>query len=78
MEHLGFKIKVEGLWSEDFIMPHQHLFHMFLFVLSPKSCYFEDIVEFLIFRLRTIYNFSRFGLSLTVRQGKIYAPRQSP
>ena len=38
-------------------MPHQHLIHMFLFVLCRESRYFEDIVKFWIFRLRTIYNF---------------------
>ena len=61
MEHLGFKIEVEGLWIEDrqsrfedSIMPHQHLIHMFLFVLCRKSHYFEDIVKLRIFRLRTI------------------------
>ena len=64
MEHLGFKIEVEELWIEDrqsrfedSIMPHQHLIHMFLFVLCRESHYFEDILKFLIFRLRTIYNF---------------------
>ena len=53
MEHLGFKIEVEGLWSEDrqskfedSIMPHQHLIHMFLFVLCRESHYFEGIVKF--------------------------------
>ena len=64
MEHLGFKIEVEGLWIEDrqsryedSIMPHQHLIHMFVFVLCRESRCFEDIVKFLIFRLRTIYTF---------------------
>ena len=53
MEHLGFKIEVEGLWIEDMqsrfedsIMPHQHLVRMFLFVLCRESRYFEDIVKF--------------------------------
>ena len=53
MEHLGFKIEVKLLWSEDrqstfedSIMPHQHLMHMFLFILCRKSSYFEDIVKF--------------------------------
>ena len=64
MEHLGFKIEVEGLWIEDrqsrfedSIMPHQHLINIILFVLCRESRYFEDIVKFTIFRLRTIYNF---------------------
>ena len=64
MEHLGFKIEVEGLWIEnsqsrfeDSIMPHRHSIHMLLFVLCCESRYFEDIVKFSIFRLRTIYNF---------------------
>ena len=38
-------------------MPHQHLIHMCLFVFCCKSRYFEEIVEFGIFRLRMIYNF---------------------
>ena len=53
MEDLGLKIEVEGLWIEDrqsrfedFIIPHQHLIHIFLFVLCRKSCYFENIVNF--------------------------------
>ena len=53
MEDLGFKIKVEGLWVEhmqskfeESIMPHQHLMHMFLFVLCSESHYFDDIVKF--------------------------------
>ena len=64
MERLGFKIEIKGLWIEDrqsrfedSIMPHQHLIHVFLFVLCRESHYFKDIVKFLIFRLRTIYNF---------------------
>ena len=64
MEHLGFKIEVKWLWSEDrqsrfedSIIPPQHLIHMFLFILCRESHYFEDIVKFLIFRLKTIYNF---------------------
>ena len=44
MEHLGSKIEVAGLWIEDI-------------VLCRESRYFEDIVKFTIFRLRTIYNF---------------------
>ena len=69
MENLGLKIEVEGLWIkdkqsrfEDYIMPHQHLIHMFLFVLCRESLYFEDIVKFLIFLLRTIYNFFQVSL----------------
>ena len=64
MEHLGFKIEVEGLWIEDSqsrfedsIMTHQHLIHMLLFVLCRESRYFEDVVNFSIFRLRMTYNF---------------------
>ena len=64
MEHLGVIIEVEGLWIEDSqsrfedsIMPLQHLLHMLLFVLCCESRYFEDIVKFSIFRLRTIYDF---------------------
>ena len=41
MEDLGFKIEIEWLWIEDrqsrfedSIMLHQHLIHMFLFVLN--------------------------------------------
>ena len=67
MDNLGLKIEVEGPWIEDrqskfedFIMPHQYSIHMFLFVLCLESHYFENIVKFLIFRLRTIYNFSRY------------------
>ena len=64
MEHLVFKNEVEGLLIEerqsrfeDYIMPHKHLIHMPLFVLCRESRYFEDIVKFRIFHLRTIYNF---------------------
>ena len=53
MEDFGFKIEVEGLWIEDrkskfgdSIMTHQHLIHMFIFVLCRKSRYFKDIVKF--------------------------------
>ena len=60
IEDLGYKIEVERLWIEDrrsrfedSIMSHQHSIHMFLFVLCRESRYFEDIVKFLIFRLRT-------------------------
>ena len=60
MEHLGFKIEVEGLRIvdsqsrfEDSIMPHQHLTHMLLFVLCRESRYFEVIVQFSIFRFTT-------------------------
>ena len=38
-------------------MPYQHLIQMYLFVLCRESRYFENIVKFIIFRLRTIYNF---------------------
>ena len=53
MEHLGIKIEVEGLWSEDrqskfedSIMQHSHLIHMFLSVLCRD---FEEIVLFTTF-----------------------------
>ena len=53
MERLGFKIEIKGLWIEDrqsrfedSIMPHQHLMHMFRFVLCRESRYSEDIVKF--------------------------------
>ena len=68
MENGAFsnKIGVEWLWIEgrqsrfeDSIMPQQHLIHMFLFVVCRGSRYYEDIAKFLIFRLRTIYNFSQ-------------------
>ena len=64
MEHLGIKIEVQWLWIEDrqsrfedSIMPHQHLIHMFPFVLCRESHNFEDIVKFLNFRLRMTDNF---------------------
>ena len=51
MEDLEFKIEDLGLWIddrhsrfEDLIMPHQHLVHIFLFIICRKSRYFEDIV----------------------------------
>ena len=69
MEHLGLKFLVEWLWIEDrqsryedSIMPHQHLIHMLLFVLCRVSRYFEDMVNFRIFHLRTIYNFFQVWL----------------
>ena len=53
MEDLRLKIEVEWLWIEDkqsrfaySIMPHQHIIHMFLFVLRRESRYFEDIAKF--------------------------------
>ena len=64
MKHVELKIEDGGLWIEDrysrfedFIMPHQHLIHIFLFILCRESRYFEDILKLWIFRLRTIYNF---------------------
>ena len=52
IEDLEFKIEGGGLWIEDrqsnfedSIMPHQHLIHIFLFILCRKSRYFEDIVK---------------------------------
>ena len=50
MEHLGSKIEVAGLWIEDI-------------VLCRESRYFEDIVKFIIFRLRRIYNFFQVCLA---------------
>ena len=51
MKHLEIKIEDVGLWIEDrpsrfeeFIMPHKHLIHIFLFIHCPESRYFEDIV----------------------------------
>ena len=52
MKLLEFKIEDGGLWIEerplrieDFIMPHQQLIHIFLFIHCRKIRYFEDIVE---------------------------------
>ena len=52
MKHLEWKIEDGGLWIEDkpsrfegFIMPHQHLKHIFLFIHCCKSHYLEDIVK---------------------------------
>ena len=52
MEDLEFKIEDGGLWIEDrhsrfedWIMTHQHLIYLFLFILYHKSLYFEDIVK---------------------------------
>ena len=51
MKHLE-KNEVGGLWIEDrpsifedFIMPHQHLIQIFLFIYCRESRYFEDIVK---------------------------------
>ena len=51
MVHLEWKIEDEGIWNEDrpsrfedFIMPHQHLIHKFLFIHCRESCCFEDIL----------------------------------
>ena len=64
MEHLEFKIEDGWLWIEDmssrfedFIMPHQHLIHIFLFIHCRESRYFEDIVDLFFFCLRMIHNF---------------------
>ena len=52
MEELGSKIEVEEFLEdrqsifEESIIPHQHLIHMFLFVICRESRYFEDIVKF--------------------------------
>ena len=50
MKHLELKIEDEGLWNEDmpskfedFIMPHQHLIHIFLFIHCRELRYFEGI-----------------------------------
>ena len=66
MVHLEWKIEDEGIWNEDrpsrfenFIMPHQHLIHKFLFIHCRECCCFEDILTLYIFRLRTIYNFCK-------------------
>ena len=52
MEDLEIKIEDGGLWNEDrhsrfedLIMPHQHLTHIFLFILCCESRYFKDIVK---------------------------------
>ena len=52
MENLEIKIEDEGLWIEDrhsrfedSIMPHQHLIHIFPFILCRESRNFEDIVK---------------------------------
>ena len=52
MKHLELKIEDGGLWIEDrpsrledFIMPHQHLIHIFWFIHCRESRYFEDIVK---------------------------------
>ena len=52
MEDSEFKIKDEQLRIEDrnsrfedLIMPHQHLIHIFLFILCRELRYFEDIVN---------------------------------
>ena len=52
MEDLEIKIEDGGLWIEDrpsrfedLIVPHQHLMHLFLFILCRESRYFEDIAK---------------------------------
>ena len=52
MMHSELKIEDGGLWIEDrpsrfedFIMPHQHLIHIFRFIHCRESRYFEDIVK---------------------------------
>ena len=42
MEDLGFKIEDRQSKFEDSYMAHQHLIHMFLFVLCRKSRYFDE------------------------------------
>ena len=46
-------------------MTHQKFTHIFLVSLCCESRYFEDIVNLRIFRLRTIYNFSRSAAQVT-------------
>ena len=50
-------IKDEQSRFEDSILAHKHVINIFLVTLCHKSCYFEDIVNLLIFRLRTFCNF---------------------
>ena len=52
MKHLELKIEDRGLWIEDrpskfedFLMPHQYMILIFLFILCRESRYFEDIVK---------------------------------
>ena len=52
MKHLELKIEDRCLWIEDrpsrfedFIMLHQLLIRIFLFIHCRESCYFEDIVK---------------------------------
>ena len=52
MEVFELKIEDGGLWIEarqsrveDFILPHQHLMHIFLFIHCHKSRNFEYIVK---------------------------------
>ena len=52
MEDLEFNNEDRGLWIkdrpsrfEDFILPHQHLMHIFLFIHCHKSRNFEYIVK---------------------------------
>ena len=52
MEHSEWKIENGRIWMEerpsrfeDFIMPHQHLIHIFQFIHRRESRYFEDIVK---------------------------------
>ena len=66
MKHLELKIENGWLWIadrpsrfEEIIMPHQHLIHIFLFLLCRESHYFEDIVKLRIFCLMTIHIFFR-------------------
>ena len=70
MTHLEWKFEDGGLWMEDrpsrfedFIMPHQHLIHIFLFIHCHESYNLEDIVKLKIFHLRTIYNFFQVCMS---------------
>ena len=69
MNHLELKIQDGGPWIEDrpskfqdFIMPHQHLIHIFLFTHSRKYRYFGDI-----------YNFSQvcWSVCLTVEKNSV-------
>ena len=48
----NFKLRVEDArWRsgnqdfEEYIMSHQHLMHIFQFIICRESCYFKDIVK---------------------------------
>ena len=71
MKHLVLKIEDGGLWIEDrpsrfedFIMPHQHLIHIFRFIHCRELRYFEDIVKLWISAWGRFTIFSRSGLKI--------------